>query len=91
MFFFDLDNPKPLEIKNWMEKNNFTLFSASQKIGVSKRQFSRFLSGETSAKRVHALAMQMVWLIQENKKEMDEDSNKKYIKGSHRKINIPIK
>ena len=69
-----------------MEKNNFTLFSASQKIGVSKRQFSRFLSGETSAKRVHALAMQMVWLIQENKKKWMKIQTRNISKGVIKKL-----
>ena len=74
-----------------MEKNNFTLFSASQKIGVSKRQFSRFLSGETSAKRVHALAMQMVWLIQEKQKKKWMKIQTRNISKEVIKIKIPIK
>ena len=68
MFFLDLDNPKPDEIKKWMEVNNLTIISASNKLGISKRQFSRFLSGDTNAKKVHSLAMQMLWLIIENNK-----------------------
>ena len=45
------------------EKNDFTIDSGSSALGISKRQFARFLSGETNAKRVHSLAMQMIWLI----------------------------
>ena len=52
------------------EKNDFTIDSGSSALGISKRQFARFLSGETNAKRVHSLAMQMVWLINENKKNI---------------------
>ena len=63
MLFFDIDNPSPEEIKIWMKKNDFTIDSGSSALGISKRQFARFLSGETNAKRVHSLAMQMVWLI----------------------------
>ena len=73
--FFDIDNPSPDEIKVWMKKNDFTIDSGSFALGISKRQFARFLSGETSAKRVHSLAMQMVWLINENKKNI---INEKY-------------
>ena len=70
MLFFDIDNPSPDEIKIWMKKNDFTIDSGSSALGISKRQFARFLSGETNAKRVHSLAMQMVWLINENKKNI---------------------
>ena len=87
MFFFDLDNPKPQEIKDWMKNNELTIETASRSLGVSKRQFSRFLSGETNAKRVHSLAMQMVWLINENKREFDKKITKKKVKT----ISIPIK
>ena len=88
MFFFDLDKPNPDEIKNWMKINNLTIISAAKKLGISKRQFSRFLSGETNAKRVHSLAMQMVWLINENKKSIiNENKKTKNVK----KISIPIK
>ncbi|MAZ46325.1 MAG: hypothetical protein CMM98_01950 [Rickettsiales bacterium] len=87
MFFFDIDNPKPQEIKKWMKINNLNIEKSSEILGLSKRQFSRFLSGETKAKRVHALAMQMVWLINENKKEFDKKINNKKVK----KITIPIK
>ena len=87
MFFFDIDNPNPEEIKKWMKVNNLNIDKSSEILGMSKRQFSRFLSGETKAKRVHSLAMQMVWLINENKREFD----KKIVKKEVKKISIPIK
>jgi|TARA_B100000287_G_C20292909_1_gene646659 hypothetical protein len=87
LFFFDIDNPNPDEIKKWMKVNNFNIDKSSEILGLSKRQFSRFLSGETKAKRVHSLAMQMVWLINENKREFD----KKIVKKEVKKISIPIK
>ena len=87
MFFFDIDNPKPEEIKKWMKINNLNIEKSSEILGLSKRQFSRFLSGETTAKRVHSLAMQMVWLINENKREFD----KKVITKKVKKISIPIR
>ena len=90
MFFFDLDNPKPQEIKDWMKNNELTIETASRSLGVSKRQFSRFLSGETNAKKVHTLAMQMVWLINENKK-IDEESKNNHKKKNVKRISIPIK
>ena len=87
MFFFDIDNPNPEEIKKWMKINNLNIEKSSEILGLSKRQFSRFLSGETKAKRVHSLAMQMIWLINENKREFD----KKIVKKEVKKISIPIK
>ena len=87
MFFFDIDNPNPEEIKKWMKVNNLNIEKSSEILGLSKRQFSRFLSGETKAKRVHSLAMQMVWLINENKREFD----KKIVKKEVKEISIPIK
>tara|TARA_Y100001968_G_scaffold23433_1_gene18382 strand:- start:136 stop:399 length:264 start_codon:yes stop_codon:yes gene_type:complete len=87
LFFFDIDNPNPEEIKKWMKVNNLNIEKSSEILGLSKRQFSRFLSGETKAKRVHSLAMQMVWLINENKREFD----KKVVKKEVKKISIPIK
>ena len=87
MFFFDIDNPNPEEIKKWMKVNNLNIEKSSEILGISKRQFSRFISGETKAKRVHSLAMQMVWLINENKQEFD----KKVVKKEVKKISIPIK
>ena len=90
MFFLDLDNPKPDEIKKWMEVNNLTIISASNKLGISKRQFSRFLSGDTNAKKVHSLAMQMLWLIIENKK-IEQKNLQKNNNSKKRRIRIPIK
>tara|TARA_B100001741_G_C16230123_1_gene449036 strand:+ start:16 stop:279 length:264 start_codon:yes stop_codon:yes gene_type:complete len=87
LFFFDIDNPKPAEIKKWMKINNLNIEKSSEILGLSKRQFSRFLSGETNAKRIHSLAMQMVWLINENKREFDD----KFIKKKAKRITIPIK
>ena len=62
-------------------------------VRISKRQFSRFLSGETNAKRVHTLAMQMVWLIKENKKELQKEYNslEKPNNKKTKKISIQIK
>ncbi len=90
MFFLDLDNPKPDEIKKWMEINNLTIISASNKLGISKRQFSRFLSGDTNAKKVHSLAMQMLWLIIENNK-IEEKNLQKNNNSKKERIRIPIK
>ena len=87
MFFIDIDNPQPEEIKKWMKVNNLNIETSSEILALSKRQFSRFLSGETKAKRVHSLAMQMIWLINENKREFD----KKIIKKKVKKISIPIR
>ena len=87
MFFFDINNPKPAEIKEWMKINNLNIEKSSEILGLSKRQFSRFLSGETNAKRVHSLAMQMLWLINENNREFEN----KLIKKKAKKITIPIK
>ena len=89
MLFFDIDNPTPEEIKNWMKNNKLSANEAAQNLGISKRQFSRLLSGETNAKRIHSLAMQMVWLINENKKRViiESEQNKK----NSKKISIPIK
>ena len=88
MFFFNIDEPKPEEIREWMSSNNLSINSASEVLGISKRQFSRILSGESKAKRLHSLAMQMVWLINENKK-----SWRGYIKNNDKKerIKIPIR
>ena len=91
MLFFDIDNPSPDEIKKWMKKNDFTINTGSFALGISKRQFARFLSGETNAKRIHSLAMQMVWLINENKKTIIDDNLKKNKKKNIKKISIPIR
>ena len=89
----DLDNPKPDEIKHWMKINELNIITAADTLGISKRQFSRFLSGETNAKRDHTLAMQMVWLVKENKKELQRENNnlKKQKNKKAKKVSIPIK
>ena len=87
MIFFDIDNPKPNEIKDWMKKNSLNIDESSRVLGISKRQFSRFLSGETKAKRVHTLAMQMIWILNENKREIINNN----VKNNSKKIQIPIK
>ena len=88
MFFFNIDEPKPEEIREWMSLNNLSINSASEVLGISKRQFSRILSGESKAKRLHSLAMQMVWLINENKKKVGEDILKN---NDKKRIKIPIR
>ena len=86
MIFIDIDNPHPQEIKEWMKKNKLNIDQSAEILGISKRQFSRFLSGETQAKRVHSLAMQMVWILYENKKEIIKND-----KSNSKKVIIPIK
>ena len=86
MIFIDIDKPHPHEIKEWMKKNKLNIDQSAEILGISKRQFSRFLSGETQAKRVHSLAMQMVWILYENKKEIIKND-----KGYSKKVAIPIK
>ena len=86
MIFIDIDKPHPHEIKEWMRKNKLNIDQSAEILGISKRQFSRFLSGETQAKRVHSLAMQMVWILCENKKEIIKNDN-----GNSKKVTIPIK
>ena len=89
MLFLNIDEPKPNEIKEWMKKNDLSIENASEILGISKRQFSRILSGESKAKRLHALAMQMIWILNENKKQIME---KNFIKDSEKKsVKIPIK
>ena len=89
MLFLNINEPSPNEIRQWMKINNLTIQSASETLGISKRQYARILSGESKAKRLHALAMQMVWLINENKKKIiDETSNNNVSKKS---VKIPIK
>ena len=86
MIFIDIDKPHPNEIKEWMRKNKLNIDQSAEILGISKRQFSRFLSGETQAKRVHSLAMQMVWILYENKKEIIKND-----KSNSKKVTIPIK
>ena len=88
MLFYNIDKPSPQEVKEWMKINELTINSASEALGISKRQILRFLSGETSPKRVHALAMQMIWLINENKRKI---SDKKIDSQKNKKIKIKIK
>ncbi len=89
MLFLNINEPSPNEIRQWMKINDLTIQSASETLGISKRQYARILSGESKAKRIHALAMQMVWLINENKKKIiDENLNDKISKKT---VKIPIK
>ena len=89
MLFLNINEPTPVEIREWMKLNNLNVGNASDVLGISKRQFSRILSGESKAKKIHALAMQMVWLINENKKKiMDENKNRTL---SKKIIKIPIR
>ena len=89
MLFLDINEPKPSEIKNWMKLNGLSINDASGLLGISKRQFARILSGETKAKKLHSLAMQMIWLINENKKQIIKTNPR----SSHKikSIKIPIK
>tara|TARA_B100001121_G_C18248737_1_gene416220 strand:- start:10 stop:276 length:267 start_codon:yes stop_codon:yes gene_type:complete len=88
LLFYNIDKPSPEEVKEWMKINELSINSASEALGISKRQILRFLSGETSPKRVHALAMQMIWLINENKRKI---SNKEVSYQKNKKIKIIIK
>tara|TARA_Y100000589_G_scaffold144164_1_gene137650 strand:+ start:576 stop:842 length:267 start_codon:yes stop_codon:yes gene_type:complete len=88
LLFYNIDKPSPEEVKEWMKINELSINSASEALGISKRQILRFLSGETSPKRVHALAMQMIWLINENKRNI---SNKEVSYQKNKKIKIIIK
>ncbi len=90
MLFFNVDEPTPDEIRKWMKLNNLSIQTASSLLGISKRQYSRILSGESKAKRLHALAMQMIWLIKENKKEMIKSPNSEE-KTKQKVIKIPIR
>ena len=89
MLFQNINEPTPTEIREWMKLIDLNVVNASDALGISKRQFSRILSGESKAKRLHALAMQMLWLINENKKKIiDENQNKNLSKKT---IKIPIR
>ena len=89
MLFLNINEPTPREIREWMKLIDLNVVNASDALGISKRQFSRILSGESKAKRLHALAMQMLWLINENKKKIiDENQNKTLSKKT---IKIPIR
>ena len=71
--FDNINKPEPNEIKIWLNEVKLTINQASIALGISKRQFSRFLSGDTKAKKVHALAMQMVWLVEEKNRDLIEE------------------
>tara|TARA_B100000683_G_C12274296_1_gene467136 strand:- start:57 stop:326 length:270 start_codon:yes stop_codon:yes gene_type:complete len=89
LLFLNINEPTPREIREWMKLIDLNVVNASDALGISKRQFSRILSGESKAKRLHALAMQMLWLINENKKKIiDENQNKNLSKKT---IKIPIR
>ena len=88
MIFNNINKPEPNEIKVWLKELNFSMSDASNALGISQRQFSRLLSGDTSAKKIHALAMQMLWLINENEKDVLKNINSVNKTPS---INIPIK
>ena len=88
MLFLNINQPNPIEIREWMKINDLNIQAASEVLGISKRQFARILSGESKAKRLHALAMQMVWLINENKKKIIDENVKNFDKKS---IKIPIR
>ncbi len=89
MLFLNINEPSPNEIRQWMKINDLTIQSASETLGISKRQYARILSGESKAKRLHALAMQMIWLINENKKKIMDENLKDNI--SKKTVKIPIK
>ena len=84
--FQDINKPEPEEIKYWMTQINLSIGEASIELGISKRQFLRFLSGDTEAKKVHALAMQMLWVLHESNKDLVKKN-----KTGFKKIKIPIK
>tara|TARA_B100001057_G_scaffold421059_1_gene441753 strand:- start:89 stop:352 length:264 start_codon:yes stop_codon:yes gene_type:complete len=86
--FNNINYPESNEIKVWLSEVNLTIRQASIELGISTRQLSRFLSGESKAKRIHALAMQMVWLISENKKDIEKS---KVTSKKENAIKIPIK
>ena len=86
MLFQNIDEPSPKEIKEWMLINGLDIKTASYLLGISQRQIFRFISGETKAKRIHALAMEMIWVLYENKKKIIGSNVK--IKGKKVKIEI---
>lgn len=91
MLFYNVNEPTPDEIRKWMKLNDLSAHTASELLGISKRQYLRILSGESKAKRIHALAMQMIWLINENKKEINNNNTKYERKSRQKAIKIPIK
>lgn len=89
MLFADINNPTTQEIKDWMIKSDLSISSASELLGISKRQFLRIISGESKAKKIHSLAMQMIWLINENKKNILNKSSE--VNSQKKIIKIPIR
>ncbi len=89
MLFADINNPTTQEIKDWMLKSDLSISSASELLGISKRQFLRIISGESKAKKIHSLAMQMIWLINENKKNILNKSSE--VNSQTKIIKIPIR
>ena len=89
MLFADINNPTTQEIKDWMLKSDLSISSASELLGISKRQFLRIISGESKAKKIHSLAMQMIWLINENKKNILNKSSE--VNSQKKIIKIPIR
>ena len=89
MLFADINNPTTQEIKDWMIKSDLSISSASELLGISKRQFLRIISGESKAKKIHSLAMQMIWLINENKKNILNKSSE--VNSQTKIIKIPIR
>tara|TARA_A100001015_G_scaffold318777_1_gene439670 strand:- start:398 stop:661 length:264 start_codon:yes stop_codon:yes gene_type:complete len=86
--FNNLNNPEPFEIKQWLKETKLSISQAANALGISNRQFSRLVSGETSAKKMHALAMQMVWLTIEENKEQEKYCD---TSSGNKSIQIPIK
>ena len=89
MLFADINNPTTQEIKDWMIKSDLSISSASELLGISKRQFLRIISGESKAKKIHSIAMQMIWLINENKKNILNKSSE--VNSQKKIIKIPIR
>jgi len=89
LLFADINNPTTQEIKDWMIKSDLSISSASELLGISKRQFLRIISGESKAKKIHSLAMQMIWLINENKKNILNKSSE--VNSQKKIIKIPIR
>tara|TARA_B100001057_G_scaffold173770_1_gene174483 strand:- start:668 stop:937 length:270 start_codon:yes stop_codon:yes gene_type:complete len=89
LLFADINNPTTQEIKDWMLKSDLSISSASELLGISKRQFLRIISGESKAKKIHSLAMQMIWLINENKKNILNKSSE--VNSQTKIIKIPIR
>ena len=74
-----------------MKKNDFTIDSGSFALVSPDKNLANWRLLIPSAKRVHSLAMQMVWLINENKKNIIDENIKKNKSKKVKKISIPIK